>query len=301
MTQNSMFSKKISLIGAGRAGFAIAALLANQGYKFLSVIDKNPEKGKRCGNAVSAVKYGTSLSDLDNNYDFLIIAVPDMEIEKVSSQLAGSGMVRSGSVIAHLSGAAGSDILDECRQRGASVASMHPCMTFTENRDNYINSFYLALEGDKKACDELSEVIISIGNKPFIISRKDKPLYHAACVTVSNFLVTLFSAGTEMIRMQESEVPVNVFLPLIKQTIDNIEKSGAERALTGPVSRGDIETVNKHINILKSQKPELALMYAALGLQSISIAEKQGADSDKLEKIKELFLNTAGDVLNDYK
>ena len=301
MSQKQRLVKSISLIGAGRAGFAIAALLANKGYKFLSVIDKDSEKSKRCGNAVSAVKYGTSLSDLDNNYDFLIIAVPDMEIEKVSSQLACSRMVRSGSVIAHLSGAAGSDILDECRQRGASVASMHPCMTFTENRDNYINSFYVALEGDKKACNELSKVIISIGNKPFIISRNDKPLYHAACVTVSNFLVTLFSAGTEMIRMQESEIPDNVFLPLIKQTIDNIENSGVEGALTGPVSRGDIETVNKHINILKKNKLGLTLMYAALGLQSISIAEKRGADPDKLEKIRNLFLSTAGDVLNDYK
>ncbi|RKY75188.1 hypothetical protein DRQ07_12260, partial [candidate division KSB1 bacterium] len=82
---------------------------------------------------------------------------------------------------------------------------------------------------------------------------------------------------------------------------DNIENSGVEGALTGPVSRGDIETVNKHINILKKNKPGLTLMYAALGLQSISIAEKQGADPDKLEKIKELFLDTAGDVLNDYK
>jgi len=297
MIRKQLFTKKISLIGAGRAGFAVAYLLAKQGHKFLNIIDKDSERAKRCGKAVNAVKYGINLSDLDNKYDFLIIAVPDIEIESISSQLADYGIVRSGSVIAHLSGVEDSNILDKCRQRGAFVASMHPCMTFADEFRSSSLDCYVALEGDRRAVEFLKNIVKDIGGSSFEISGEDKILYHAGCTIASNYLITLLSFAEEVSGRMSGEIPAESFYHLADRSVENFFRQGGVKSLTGPISRGDVSTVRNHIKALIEKDSELAVVYSILGKRTLKIAQAQGTDSQKIDKLEILF----NDVIKEYK
>ncbi|MCP2606644.1 DUF2520 domain-containing protein, partial [Candidatus Aminicenantes bacterium AC-708-I09] len=144
----------------------------------------------------------------------------------------------------------------------AFVASFHPIQSFSQKRpiEDKFKGIYFGLEGDKEALNLAKRIVEKLEAKYLIISKENKALYHTACVITSNFLLVLLDIATGL--LEEAGVPkdltFNSLLPLVKGTLENTEKYGIKKSLTGPLVRGDSETIHAHIEALKDKnKTEL--------------------------------------------
>jgi len=172
---------------------------------------------------------------------------------------------------------------------------MHPLQSFasTEYSHNPFSGIVTSVEGDKKATDAASPVAAALGSGCVTIKTEAKILYHASAVVASNYLVTLLDLSLNLIR--QAGVPADEAFrslkPLIDGTLSNIEKLGVHDALTGPIARGDIQTIENHILEIGSETPHLLPLYKILGLYTVEIAKGKGTLSDTVcGNLKKLFL-----------
>ena len=150
----------------------------------------------------------------------------------------------------------------------------------------------MAVEGDDAAVLIAKKIAADLSAQPFIISTEGKIFYHAAAVAASNYLVTLMELSFQLMvasRVPESEA-FAVLKPLIQGTLANIETIGIPDALTGPVARGDIEIVEKHLSAIRRLSPDLAARYARLGADTVPIALAKGSlGQDAAMRLMALF------------
>ena len=136
---------------------------------------------------------------------------------------------------------------------------------------------FFSLEGNRRGLAVGRRLVRDLGGKAFVLRAKDKPLFHAACVFVSNFLDTLIDAGIEL--CVDAGIPrrnaYRIFEPLIQQTLTNIARQGTIQALTGPIERGDVETVRKHLAALSKRRPDLVQLYEALAARTLTLAARK--------------------------
>ncbi len=209
--------------------------------------------------------------------DIVLIAVPDAAIATVASQMADGGGCRPGLVVAHLSGALSSEVLAPLRRFHCSVASFHPMQSFAGGPVS-LQGVIFAVEGDRGASAVLRDLAAKLGGVPLELSPASKVLYHAAAVMVSNYTVALFAAADEILGdlgLEESLAEQGL-LSLLKGTVANIEAMGLPRCLTGPIARGDADTVGAHIEALAGPYPRHAAAYRALGLLALPVARAAG-------------------------
>ncbi len=149
-----------------------------------------------------------------------------------------------------------------------------------------------AVEGDERANPIIEEMVKSLEGTLFFIKEEKKPLYHLAAVIACNYFVTLLDTSLELFKKIDidEEIGLEGLLRLVHGTISNIERLGVARALTGPVARGDIETLKGHIRAINNFAPELMSLYKAVGERTVKVAEKKGTiKADTAKRIKELF------------
>ena len=147
----------------------------------------------------------------------------------------------------------------------------------------------VALEGDSKGCSRLEKLARTVGANPFFISKDDKLLYHTSCTVASNYLVALMAFVQRILGQLEQRKSLEIVLPMVRATLDNIQKKGVDHALTGPILRGDIKTIEKHLETLKEIDPDLASAYLTLGRITLTITERLGQEAKTLHLIKVLF------------
>ena len=123
----------------------------------------------------------------------------------------------------------------------------------------------------------------------FIIQPEQKPLYHAACTIASNYLVTLMDFTQQVVDTLDADLDMSYLYPLISGTLENIKRDGIKSALTGPIMRGDIGTVEKHLMILHQKNPDFIPPYTVLGEWAVQMAENMDGDRTKLVKIRTLL------------
>lgn len=285
-------SKKIIIIGAGRVGTALAVALKNSGYKIHTVVSRRFDSAKKLAKRVDCKNYTEDPVMACKNGEILFITTPDDVIEKVCKKI--SSYLKPNALVIHTSGALSSGILKSAKKRGASVLSMHPCQSFgdTESAFKTIPGSYFCLEGDKEAIEVGKRIVLDIGCHPFVISSDEKPLYHIACCILSNYLFTTANAGIKILESLniKHEEALKISIPLIKGTVHNIEKIGIPDGLTGPIERGDIETIRRHIQVLKKTMPEFLSLYKKLGIETLKIAKSKGSVSDtKYEELLKTF------------
>jgi predicted short-subunit dehydrogenase-like oxidoreductase (DUF2520 family) len=189
-------------------------------------------------------------------------------------------MPGSGRAVVHFSGALGSRVFRNAGQLGITALSIHPVMTFTGEAP--VNSFagvYFALEGGPKALALGRRLVKELRGKSFVIAADDKPLFHASCVFVSNLLDVTLDAGIETCQRLglKPRIAFKVLEPLICQTLENIATQGTAQALTGPVERGDVLTVRRHLAALRQRSPEFLSLYAELSRRAVALATRKGS------------------------
>jgi predicted short-subunit dehydrogenase-like oxidoreductase (DUF2520 family) len=273
-------SANISIIGCGKVGVAIAQLAARAGRDITALANRTAARANQLAGAISSPAAACEINHAAGAGDIVLLTVTDDAIEPLCNQLADAGAFRAGSIVAHCSGALGSDILssakDQCECR---IASMHPLTTFP-TAEAAIEKFagtYCFCEGDSSAVDELMELARSIGGKPMSMSSEGKVLYHAAAVMACNYLTALLDASLTLCQSAGIDKPTawDALGPLVGATLENISQLGPANALTGPIARGDSQTVARHIEAIGGCDEDLLNFYRIAGKWALQLAKTQ--------------------------
>jgi predicted short-subunit dehydrogenase-like oxidoreductase (DUF2520 family) len=284
---------KMGFIGAGRTGTALAVRLSQKGWPVVAVYSRTSSSAQKLATLVPNCRVCRSAQELADVTELVFITTPDDAITRV----CGGVKWHERQSVVHCSGAHSLDILESAKEFGAAVGSFHPLQTFAD-LDQAIQNLpgsTFALEGGEPLLSELKEMTHLLGGSWVGLKPGDKVLYHAAAVFACNYLVTLVKLALDLWRNFDvmPREATAALLPLLRGTVNNIDRIGLPDCLTGPVARGDLGTIEKHITAMQAIDPSLLTAYRELGLQTIPIAlAKGGIDQQKAEEMKVLFERT---------
>jgi len=257
---------QIAIVGPGRLGGALSLALTEAGYRVSEVISRNtPDSRKRAqeiARAIGSVATTPKTSKLDSHLIWL--CVPDREISAVARALSHS-VGWKGKIAFHSSGALASDELDLLRRRGAAVASVHPMMTFVRGSIPSLKGVAFALEGDAKAIRLARKITRDLGGDAFSISKTNKIAYHAWGGFSSPLLVAMLVTAERVANAAglSAAQARKIMLPIVRQTLANYSALGPAGAFSGPIVRGDVPVVQKHLRTLQ-KIPRAKEVYGAL-------------------------------------
>lgn len=277
-----------AIVGCGRVGTALAKYLAEAGYTPAGLASKSLASAKRVADLIGASGFSNVLWEAAKKADIVFITTPDGAIKSACDSISENNGFKSGSVIFHCSGALSSTELMSAKTCGAKIGSMHPLQSFasTEYEFNPFSGIVTSVEGDREAIDAAKHVTEDLDSHCITINTEAKMLYHASAVVASNYLVTLLDLSLSLIKFAgvTGEDALRGLKPLIEGTILNVEKMGIQNALTGPIARGDIQTIEKHLSEIGSKTPQLLSLYRTLGLHTVEIARAKGTLSNSTAK-----------------
>jgi predicted short-subunit dehydrogenase-like oxidoreductase (DUF2520 family) len=220
----------------------------------------------------------------------VILAVPDRALPEVSWDLARMADAPPGCAALHLSGALSADVLAPLHQAGYSIGSLHPLIAVADPwlaADRVLGASF-AISGEPAALAMARRIALALGGTPLVIPPQLRPVYHAAAVVASNYLVAI--TGLAMRLMEEAGVSredaLPALLPLLRSTLDNVEQLGVPAALTGPIARGDADTVRLHLARLS---PDDRALYCGLGMELLRLARETGLDEQRAGEIETLL------------
>jgi predicted short-subunit dehydrogenase-like oxidoreductase (DUF2520 family) len=269
----------VAIVGPGRLGRALALELRCAGYSISEIVSRNTAASKRKAHELARkVSAQSSTSDTARlDADLVWFSVPDQEIAAASHQLA-SAIVWKKKIVFHSSGALASDELNALRRRGASVASVHPLMTFVSGSIPSLQDVPFAVEGDAAAVRAARQIVRNLGGEAFTIRKEHKAAYHAWGAFTSPLLVATLVTGERLARAAGlSAVEARKkMLPIVRQTITNYETLGPAGAFSGPIVRGDAEIVRKHLKVLRKvpQARHVYLSLARAALQYLPVRNR---------------------------
>ena len=280
---------KLGFIGAGTVGTALSVRLSSKGYQVIAVSSRSQTSAKKLAQAVSGCHAFNNNQDVADTAELIFITTPDDAIAPVASEIQW----HRGQSVVHCSGALSTDILESAKKLGAQVGAFHPLQTFASVKqaiENIPGSTF-AVEAEEPLLSTLKDMATALDSHWIELKANDKVVYHAAAVIACNYLVTLVKLATDL--WQSFNIPqsqaTQALLPLIRGTIHNIDTVGIPQCLTGPIARGDIKTIKKHLDALQKVAPALLSTYQELGLQTIPIALAQGKinqhQADELQAI----------------
>ena len=295
----------IAIVGCGRVGTALANFLSEAGYRISGLASKSLSSAKKTAGITGTEHFTTISWEITKEADIIFLTTPDSAISDACNSIAFNGGFKRNSVVLHCSGALPSTILSAAKDCGAFIGSIHPMQSFALNKGNVspFHGIMFAVEGDIQALRIAAKIAVDLGADCIPIKTEDKTLYHAAAVVASNYLVTLLSLAFRLIEHAgiSGSDAWKVLKPLIKGTLSNIEKAGIPAALTGPIARGDIETVKRHIEEIRKKSPELLDLYNTLGFHTIGIAESKGTLSEKSADILKKLSNSSATKTQRHK
>jgi len=281
-----------SIAGAGRLGTALGAALVRRGWRIALIVDTDARAAREGRRLIGAGRAATALGRASRPGDVIIIAVPDGAVGRLAAALAGSGLSWAGRTVLHTSGVLPARVLEPLRRRGALTASLHPVQAFSR-KDAPASTFKgitWGVEGDAEAVETAGSIVRGLGGHVLLLSEESKPLYHAACALASNAFVALEWTAAGLLRtagMGEKDAS-GILLPLVQGTLQNVKNLGLEKALTGPVVRGDAAAVKKHLEALRGD-PAANEVYRVMARQVLRLAKRTGLPESKVKALRRLL------------
>ncbi len=283
--------QRITFIGPGRLGLALGHALALSDPDVL--LDYHGRRASPPGHPLFSegrAGYRTGLEPPGVPGTTVLLTVSDRAVQEVAEELASTGEPQAGCVVLHCSGALDTEVLEPLHLRGYSVGTLHPLESVANPvaRADRFHGSYFAVSGEPEALLAARRLARQVGGHPITVPSGGRPLYHAAAVMVSNYLVTVLETGARLFERagashEEAEAAL---VALASGTLDNVRALGTERALTGPLKRGDSETLELHLRALE---PEEAELYAALGRRTLALLGEK-LDPSLSERLDALFL-----------
>ena len=280
-----MAKDTVAIIGLGKVGTAVGLLLQASGYPIVAVSDVDATALKRASwfpgaRAVEACSDAAALARC------ILITTRDDRIGPVCEEVCRNGGIRPGDICVHMSGAGGLDLLAPARLLGAQVASVHPIQSFADVDGAVANlpGSTFGVTADPSILDWACQLVRDLGGVPLVVAESEKTLYHAAACVASNYLTTLLSVVEDLYRSLgvDAQSARQAFWPLVLGTLRNIEARGPVEALTGPIARGDVGTLRRHLAALRIAKPEFLDMYRLMGLMTVELSERQNRLSPEI-------------------
>lgn len=260
---------RVGLIGAGRAGTVVARALERVGHPCVAVDAISDAARSRAAqllpsaDVVDAVRV-CALSDL------IVIAVPDSAIATVVQGLVSANAVTDRHIVMHLSGAHGVSVLRPAAEAGALTIAAHPAMTLHGRVEDVARLQHcpFAVTAEGNALPIAQALVIEMGGEPVVIAEQDRTLYHAALAHASNHAVSVIAQSMELLESIGVAQPGEYLRQLVNASVEGALREG-DRALTGPIARGDFATVRAHLEALAEQRPSTRHAYVALAKATV--------------------------------
>ena len=279
----------ISIIGLGKVGTALLKVLSSQGYQIISAVYKGTVS-ETLRTAHPKTKFSEAIPDaLDDLGDLILITVPDDAITEVVNELDQTFHSLKFKAVAHCSGTHSSAILKPLSDKGAKIASFHPNQSITASAATFKGTWFDA-EGDEELIARFKTIADDLEAELIEIKAEQKPYLHASAVIASNYLVVLANLMTRVSDLGglNEDLTLKALIPLMRNTLVNIEQNGVADALTGPIARGDVNTVKGHIELLSSD-PDLTELYKKLGREALNLSGVETTDPDAFVKLQSLL------------
>jgi len=272
-----MTKPSVALIGAGAAGTAIALALRKTAYPITAVASRSLASANRSAALLDCEFFTTDLPAASQQADLVIIATSDGVIETVCQTIADADGFAPQQLVIHLSGAMTSDALIAAREQGADTLSLHPAQTMVEPQlaAESLKSAWFCLEGNDAGVQRGRTIVDDISGKSTVIDKDKKALYHAALSVSANYLIALESTAVELLTAAgiARKDALDFLMPLIQGSVDTLAHNGLPNALTGPISRGDVATIKKHLDSLADATGTNLQLYKTMGLEALKLAE----------------------------
>lgn len=285
-------SDRLVILGPGRMGLALGyALWQAEAVETLAYMGRRPEPPSHPLFMHSSADYVHGLVRPSHGTTALFLAVPDDRISEMAHAIAELGAAPEGCSAFHLSGVLSTEALTPLHAVGYSVGSFHPLQTVAHSITgaDRLPGSSIAVAGEQLAQRTANRLVAALGCTTINVPVRTRPAYHAAAVMASNYLAGLLGASVRL--LSEAGVPekeaLSAILPLARGTLDNIEEVGLARAITGPIVRGDSETVGLHMRALGESDRAL---YTAMGRELLRQAQEAGLlDADQIAEILALI------------
>ena len=281
---------KIGFIGAGPVGTAFGVRLSQLNYEVTGVYDVSLAAAQRFAKTVPSCQIYEKAQELADTAEFVFITTPDDIIPKVAAELNW----HTEQSVVHCSGATSVDALAPAKQQGAMIGSIHPCQTFAgidQAIENLPGSTF-AIEAEEPLRGILKDMATALNGDWVFLTAEDKALYHAAACIACNYFCTLVKLATDLWQNfgKSTAEATQAYLPLLRGAVNNIGSVGFPGCLTGPIARGDLATIHKHLAALKKYAPDLLPLYKELGIWTIPIALAKGTISEsRAEELQALL------------
>ncbi len=270
---------RIGIIGAGKVGTTLGKYLSIHGKNVTGFYSRTHESADEAATFAETETY-SSLCKLVEKNDVIFITTPDGVIHQVWGDLLHQDI--SNRIICHFSGSLSSHVFSGREEAGASGISMHPMYAFSDKFHSYeqFHTAYLTLEGDPEAVAVMKPMWEAIGHHVLTLKAEDKIKYHAAAAMASNEMLGLMQASLDILSecgFSEKD-SMALLTPLVQGNIASMLEKGCVNALTGPVERGDAQTVRKHLQALEGSKA--GKIYQSLGSTMVELAKRRNPDRD---------------------
>jgi predicted short-subunit dehydrogenase-like oxidoreductase (DUF2520 family) len=269
----------VGVISAGRVGSVLGAALTRAGHVVSGVSAVSRDSLRRAEELLPEVPV-LPAPEVAAAADLVLLAVPDDELAGLVRGLVATGSLRAGQIVVHTSGAQGVAVLAPAAARGALCVALHPVMTFTGRPEDVermaaCSVGVTAADDDEVAWNVGEALVVEMSAEPVRVPEAARPLYHASLAHGANHLMTLVADCADLLRGAGVADAERVVGPLLSAALDNVLRHG-DRALTGPVARGDAGTVAKHLAVLREQAPGTLPAYRALARRTVDRAQAAG-------------------------
>ncbi len=256
---------KVGVVGTGRVGSVLGAALARAGHRVVAASGVSGASRDRASRLLPGV-LAREPADVVAAADLVLLTVPDDALPGLVGGLAQTGAPLHGRLLAHASGRYGTAVLDPATRRGALPMALHPVMTFTGRPEDLdrVSGVCFGVTAPEPLRPVAEALVIEMGGEPVTIAEADRDLYHAALASAANHLVTLIAEAADLLRGVGVPNPERMLGPLVSAALDNALRLGVA-GLTGPVARGDADTVAGHIDAIgRASTPAAAAAYIAM-------------------------------------
>ncbi|WP_091456757.1 Rossmann-like and DUF2520 domain-containing protein [Actinokineospora iranica] len=269
----------VGVVSAGRVGAVLGAALARAGHTVAAVSAVSRESLRRADDLLPDVAIAPP-DEVARGAELVLLALPDDALPGMVRGLAAAGALGPTQIVVHTSGAHGVDVLAPAAELGALGLALHPAMTFTGRPEDLQRIAaccfgVTAADGDEVAWNVAEALVVEMGAEPVRIPEAARPLYHTALAHGANHLVTLVAEAADLLGSAGIGTPERLLGPLLSAALDNALRHG-DRALTGPVARGDAGTVRKHVGVLAEHAPDMLPAYRALASRTARRAVEAG-------------------------
>ncbi len=276
----------VGIAGTGRMAKALGALMVRRGVPVGAVAGRCSPSAEEAARFIGSAR-AVTIGELPVHARRIVIAVTDGAIPEVASELATAGL--RGGIVLHTSGAMGPQALDVPRDAGNAVGVLHPLQTVpsAERGVEALPGATFAFAGDDKATAWAAELTERLGGRALRVDVERWHHYHAGAVMACNYQMTLVDAALELMEFAGigRDAALDALGPILRETTENVLKLGPEGALTGPIRRGDVSTIRRHLAAVDEASPETRRLYVAAGLRTIALAERAGLEKSAAREV----------------